>query len=271
MNKFTIIFVVMSLFISVTFLSACNDKYTNVTGKVEIISEKSFQISPGKNLILDAPGADVSISSWDKSEVYFKVTGSVKAREKLDIDYSADDSNVILKIKPKKSFLNWLNNISLSVEVKLPKNFNTDVSTSGGDITLNNVDGNLLLETSGGDIDCNSFTGNLEVSTSGGDITLSGKDSKIDASTSGGDIMLDYSGKNNGISLSTSGGDILVKLPADFSAAMNISTSGGDVMCNLKMNNVEKLDEQEVIADLNEGGDLFSASTSGGDIDVRKK
>ena len=52
---------------------------------------------------------------------------------------------------------------------------------------------------------------------------------------------------------------------------MELSTSGGDVSCNLNLTNVQEKTEDEIIADLNKGGKMFSASTSGGDISVRKK
>ncbi len=52
---------------------------------------------------------------------------------------------------------------------------------------------------------------------------------------------------------------------------MELSTSGGDVSCNLSLNNVTKLSESKIIADLNNGGKEFIAHTSGGDIVVRKK
>jgi len=52
---------------------------------------------------------------------------------------------------------------------------------------------------------------------------------------------------------------------------MELSTSGGDVSCKLKLNNVKEKSDTEIIADLNNGGEKFTASTSGGDISVEKK
>ncbi|GBD88814.1 hypothetical protein BMS3Abin03_02756 [bacterium BMS3Abin03] len=271
MQKINLYTLLIVLFISAVIITACNQNYVVLSNDGKIISEKSFPISPGKTLIVNVAGTDVSINRWNKPEVYIKVLGNENAKEKLDINYRNDDSSVELSIKMKHSFFNWFNGISLAVEIKVPEKFNVNVSTSGGDITLTDVSGEHQLETSGGDINCRGFTGNLKVSTSGGDVSLKGMDSQIDAGTSGGDIVLDYSGENLGINLSTSGGDIDVKLPADFNAAMEISTSGGDVSCNLNMNNIDKNTEDEIIADLNNGGNLFSASTSGGDISVRKK
>ena len=108
-------------------------------------------------------------------------------------------------------------------------------------------------------------------STSGGDINLFCSNAKIEASTSGGDITVEYTGVNQGIELSTSGGDIDVKVPADFNAKADLKTSGGDVDCNLTLNDVKRLSDTEIIANINKGGNPLSASTSGGDVSVYKK
>ncbi|MEB2355681.1 MAG: DUF4097 family beta strand repeat-containing protein, partial [Ignavibacteriales bacterium] len=94
---------------------------------------------------------------------------------------------------------------------------------------------------------------------------------KIDANTSGGDIELEYTGFNQGIELKTSGGDIDIKLPADFNAKAELKTSGGEVDCNLTLNEVKKLSETKIDADINKGGNPLVAITSGGDITVLKR
>ena len=94
---------------------------------------------------------------------------------------------------------------------------------------------------------------------------------KIEANTSGGDIELEYTGVNQGIELKTSGGDIDIKVPADFNAKAELKTSGGDVDCNLILNNVTKLSETKIDANINKGGKPLIAVTSGGDVSVYKE
>lgn len=269
MKKLPILIII--LIITSQFLTACNNHFYGDDGDLGVIKEKRFPISAGKDLNVKVNGGDVTITSWDKSEVYFKISGNDNAKEKLDFNFENNDSYVQLNVESKESFFNWFSNISLRIEIKVPGKFNTNIHTSGGDIKLARVEGNHQLNTSGGDVISKDFTGTMDASTSGGDISLKGSNSSINANTSGGDIELDYSGENMGIDLSTSGGDILVKLPESFDAAMELSTSGGDVSCNLSLNNTTKLSDSKIIADLNNGGEEFVAHTSGGDIDVRKK
>ncbi|HZW38342.1 MAG TPA: DUF4097 family beta strand repeat-containing protein, partial [Ignavibacteriaceae bacterium] len=122
--------------------------------------------------------------------------------------------------------------------------------------------------TSGGDIRINGINGDLIASTSGGNVKIKANDSKIDASTSGGNISLDYYGLNKGIELSTSGGNITITVPKDFNAYTLMSTSGGRISCELPTTKVVKITSSKFEADLGNGGTKFVAKTSGGDIDL---
>jgi hypothetical protein len=259
-------------------------------GDLKVIKERTFPISPGKVLKVDASSGDVLVSTWDKNEVYIKILGNEKAEDKMKFEFNNDNDMVEVIAKREHWLSGWFSSgIRLRFEIKVPIKFNEkvrtsggdvyttntsgnlDISTSGGDIKLENVDGIFDLSTSGGDISGMNFQGNLNASTSGGDINLRGNDSKIKASTSGGDIYLDYKGTNEGISLSTSGGDIQIRLPQDFNASAKMHTSGGEISCELTANNAKKISSTKFEADLNNGGNPLYAETSGGDIDILKK
>jgi DUF4097 and DUF4098 domain-containing protein YvlB len=239
-------------------------------GKTKVIHEKSFSISPGKKLTIRTDTGDIEITPWDKSEVYIKVIGNDRAEDKFSYDFSANSEEVKVEAE-KKGSLSWFSNIRLKFEIKVPANFNIYANTSGGDIKLGGVKGDIVLKTSGGDIWGDRFEGNFDAKTSGGDITLYCNNSKIEANTSGGDIQLEYTGYNKGIELRTSGGDIDVKVPQDFSADVDLGTSGGEVDCNLTLNNVKKLNDSKIIGSINQGGAPLVAHTSGGDVSVNKK
>jgi hypothetical protein len=271
MKRLTLpIAVIVTILVS-NFLTACSLHFNNSSNNLDLIMEKSFPIEEGKDLRVRGQSGDIIVTTWDKAEVYFKILGNEKAKDRFEFNFDSDDSYVELVTESKGTFSNWFGGASLRIEVKIPERFNTMLHTSGGDIKLAGAEGEHQLKTSGGDIDCKDFRGSLNASTSGGDINLNCSNTLVTAHTSGGDIDLDYSGENLGIDLSTSGGDITTRLPSDFNASMEISTSGGDVSCSLTMNNATKLSGHKIIADLNDGGKKFYAHTSGGDIDVMKK
>ncbi len=309
MKKLNIV-LLFTFIIAVTgTLSACHvDVGSDYGGDLETIHEKTFNIQPGKNLRVETSSGDVTVTTWDKSEVYIKVLGNEKARDKVDFSFKNDDDEVSVTAKREGSFFNWFSSgIRMKFEIKVPAEFNSNINTSGGDIMIGGISGNNKLRTSGGDVwvkntdgvlkvttsggeinlDSNSgqmdvstsggnvkareFKGDLSASTSGGDIYLKGSNSKIFAETSGGDITLDYVGINKGIDLETSGGDIKIKLPSDFNASANMHTSGGDIECDLTANRAKRISSSRFEADLNDGGAFLTVKTSGGDISVRKQ
>jgi DUF4097 and DUF4098 domain-containing protein YvlB len=280
-KKTTILFFIFIL--SIVYVNA-------FASELKVLEERTYQISPGKNLKVEASSGDVKVTSWDKNEVYIKILGNSKAEDKVKIDFYNDEDNVEVIAKREHSFFGWFSSgIRLKFEIKVPIKFNEKIKTSGGDVYTKNVSGNLKISTSGGDISIENvsgvfdlstsggdissmnFQGDFEASTSGGDINLRGSDSKINASTSGGDIYLDYKGINKGIELSTSGGDIQIRLPEDFNATANMHTSGGSISCDLTANHAKKISSSRFEADLNNGGDPLYVKTSGGDIDIISK
>jgi Toastrack DUF4097 len=259
------------LFLSTISFAACNGIHISKDSDDQIIKEKTFSISPGKDLIVDASSGDVIVTYWDKSEVYVKIRGNENAMENMDYTIEGNDELIKVVAKKKSSVNSWFSNISLEIEIKVPTEFNVDINTSGGDIKYGGVSGNAKLNTSGGDVWGEKFMGKLNISTSGGNISLIGGDAKIIAETSGGDIKLDYKGENKGIDLSTSGGDIVIKLPEDFKTSIDLSTSGGDVSCTLNMSNIKKSSVSELVGDVNNGGEKLFAHTSGGDITITRR
>ncbi len=265
--------------------------YINLFGRdLKIIEEKTFQISPGKNLNVKSSSGEVLVSSWDKNEVYIKILGNDKAEDKMKFSFYNDENQVEVVAKREGWLSGWFSSgMRLRFEIKVPIKFNVkvktgggsvytenilgnlNVSTSGGSIKFENVNGVFDVSTSGGNISGINFQGDLDASTSGGSLHLIGSDSKIDASTSGGSIYLDYTGINKGIHLKTSGGSIQINLPEDFNASAKMYTSGGRISCDLTANNARKISSTKFEADLNKGGNPLVAETSGGSIRVMKK
>jgi hypothetical protein len=261
----------ISLIISLLAFTACGSMHMHMDDDLELIKKKSFDISEGKNLLVDVPGGDVTVTYWNDESVEVKIFGNENAFDKIEFEINGDSKTVEVIGNKRSSVSSWFSNIQVEVEIKVPAKFNLDINTSGGDIKCGGIEGMLMLNTSGGDIWTDKCSGIINVSTSGGDVILICKNTAIEAETSGGDIELEYSGENMGIDLSTSGGDIDIKLPSDLTASLDLSTSGGDVSCSLTLSNITKSYETSLVGDMNGGGKEIAAHTSGGDITVREK
>jgi DUF4097 and DUF4098 domain-containing protein YvlB len=192
----------------------------------EVLHEKTFKTTPGKNFKLKAYSGDVTITTSDEPEVYVKILGNERAEKKIKFDFDESDNGVtvITSGHDNWNIFNFGRGIKLRFEIRLPRNYNAKVSSSGGDIKLEDLNGKIELGSSGGDIIIKNTNGTAVVSTSGGEVNLVNTTGDLDLKTSGGDIK--SLGFNGNISATTSGGSIELK---GTNGKIDASTSGGDV------------------------------------------
>jgi DUF4097 and DUF4098 domain-containing protein YvlB len=141
-------------------------------------------------------------------------------------------------------YSSWLEEVEFRITV--PPQFDANVATSGGSISVSRLKGEVIAHTSGGSLRFDRIEGPINGSTSGGGISVVGATGKtimhtsgggiriadttgdVDASTSGGSISIDtVSGR---VKAHTSGGSIDAK---EISGAIDASTSGGSVTASL--------------------------------------
>jgi Putative adhesin len=120
----------------------------------------------------------------------------------------------------------WFGNprLRLHYTITVPRRFNVDLKTSGGDVHVGDVEGSVTVASSGGDLNLDNIVGQLTASTSGGNVRLASCRAPAVLRSSGGD--LDLGTVSGATEATTSGGDIRVQR-AD--AKLVVKTSGGDI------------------------------------------
>ncbi len=294
--NFIPLFLIMLLFVKDS--SAGDDE--------KLIANFNVTTSPGKKLKVNAYAGGVKIETWNKNEVQVNVYGNDNAENYFTYSANSDDEGVMVKSVVKSDYSEKKQqNLTTEFRITVPENYNVDVLTGGGGISVANLVGNVSLNTSGGNIKLSkisgsvtsstsggslkyeniignitsstsggnvkiiNFNGNVNVSTSGGNMELEGMNGSVGASTSGGNIKLKYAGKNEGIDLNTSAGNINVRVPEDFDADADLSTSIGNINSDFA-----KVDNETMSAKLkvklNNGGSTLKCVTSAGNISLTK-
>jgi DUF4097 and DUF4098 domain-containing protein YvlB len=253
--------------------------------------ERTFSVSPGGSLVVDADSASVRVSGGNTSQVTVRISArggeEDLASMKLDAVQNGDEVTVTMRRPGKQGWLNWKSwNGEGRIEVTVPQRYRINVhtgggnveltdttgsaklSTSGGDVVARNVIGNVELRTSGGGISADTIRGDVDANTSGGDVRLLQVDGKIKGQTSGGNVHCSLVGINRGISASTSGGNIQLTLPLATTASIEATTSGGDIKSDLPLATKE-LRDGHLKGSINGGGQPIVARTSGGRISLR--
>jgi DUF4097 and DUF4098 domain-containing protein YvlB len=196
-------------------------------------------------------------NSYSKEEIQKMIT------EDYDFSVTASGNKLTAIAKSKKNFRNWNNQLSISYSIYVPVACATQLNTSGGGISISNLNGEQHFYTSGGGLEVKNLSGKIVGRTSGGGITVSDSKDNIDLETSGGGIEASHcSGE---IRLNTSGGSLDLK---DLNGNIRATTSGGSI------------DAEKITGEFNtntSGGNIsltgisgsLEASTSGGNIDVQ--
>jgi DUF4097 and DUF4098 domain-containing protein YvlB len=272
---------------------------------VQLIMKKQFDTKSGGAVKIDAPGADIIMTAWDKESVAFEIFATNDALDDHTFQFDDQSGDIRLKIERSGAFLGRVFkplSYCMRIEVKAPRQSDISLATAGGDIRVSGIEGEGSINTAGGDIhsdrgigilDCSTAGGDIKVrafsgklkcstaggdikaetamgklqaSTAGGDIQLLARSSTISASSIGGDISLDYFGENKGMNLSSTGGDIHIKAPKTLKANLQFSSMGGDVESNIATTRFKKKSMHSLSAEVNGGGPKIECSSTGGDI-----
>jgi len=252
-----------------------------LSAKITRSVEKTFTVQPGGNLKALTEGGDITVKTADANEIRVTAKEIINASsekeadellEKLSLTFEQHGNDLTVESKYEKGisgfhFGNWPP-VQVSLTVTVPKNFNLDLRTSGGDIAVASLSGNVKAHTSGGELKFDRIEGEIDAGTSGGDIDLKEGTARARLTTSGGNIVVDRAGGPTEVS--TSGGDITLNSVAELISA---TTSGGNVKANItgpiKRDTVLSTSGGDVHVKVVKGTAFqLDASTSGGDVDA---
>src|SRR5215467_63568 len=107
------------------------------------------------------PHIEVYINSNNNKELT-KEEIQQRLNDKYTLDVSVANNKVTAIARVKGKMTDWKKALNISFKVFVPKNVSTDLSTSGGSISLNNLSGKLKFSTSGGSLDLDGLSGTVD-------------------------------------------------------------------------------------------------------------
>jgi len=202
--------------------------------------EKEFEVNPGGLLTLDSDRGSVIVETNTENKVLVEVTLKADTRSKdraqeifedFDIDFEQEGDDVFIEADYKYDRNFWgkdRNRLHIEFLVSVPYEYNLDIITGGGSISVDNLKGEVEVSTSGGSLRFEEISGSVHGRTSGGSISLRQCEGFADVKTSGGSINI---GKVKGdVDARTSGGSIDVN---EVMGIIDASTSGGSVTAHI--------------------------------------
>jgi len=266
MKKYLLFFVLAALQFS---LKAQSDKTPFMTKSLSNESIKDVEVeTSGGSIAVSGVTANARVEVYITSNNNKQLTKEeIQQRldEKYNLNISVANNKVTATARLKEKMTDWKKALNISFKIFVPRNVSTDLSTSGGSISLTNLSGNLKFSTSGGSLDLDNVGGNVDGRTSGGSINLENSKDEIELSTSGGSI--DAKNCDGKLRLTTSGGSLDLQ---DLKGDIRATTSGGSIHGS---------DVEGELITHTSGGSIhlsdlscsLETSTSGGNIDVSIK
>ncbi|MDA8528888.1 DUF4097 domain-containing protein [Opitutaceae bacterium] len=249
--------------------------------RIEREFSETFSVNAGGDLVVSTQGGDIEVERGANDAVtvvarvvFPRATSESEADELMEeielvIEETADGVSASSK-RPKKtsSWFNWggSNQVAVHFSVTVPEEYHVNTRTSGGDIEISDLTGEVVARTSGGDIEVGHINGPVDLNTSGGDIKIRHAVGEVKAHTSGDNVRVEDA--EGSVNAGTSGGNIYI---GRVIGQLNASTSGGNVSARLQgpllVDAVLSTSVGEVTAWVDEDiGFHLDARTSGGGV-----
>jgi DUF4097 and DUF4098 domain-containing protein YvlB len=243
-----------------------------VRGDVEDRIQKSFNVASKGTIIIDVDRGSIDIKTADVNKVEVEVIREANAEaifKEHQVNFSQEGNDVRIQSRFKGSdsgFWNRNRRLRVRYVLSVPIQYNADLKTSGGSISLTDLNGKVRARTSGGSLNFGQIQGPVWGRTSGGNITLAGSTGTADVETSGGNLKI---GEVDGpVTAKTSGGSISIKRAKGEVLA---ETSGGSINVEDALGKIQATTSGGAVSarlSHQPNGDCV-LKTSGGGIDVR--
>lgn len=202
---------------------------------LEDIAE-TFPVAPCGTLTIDAALGAIDILGEDSDTVAVRIqrsaqwksdrrAGEILKNFDVQMRHDAPDVKIEAKIKgAQKQRKKAKDRFYIHFDIIVPQRYNVDLKTSGDDISVVNLQGDVNAQTSGARLQLENITGSIDGHTSGGNIELNGFDGDTVLRTSGGNIKV-QTGRGD-VTAKTSGGNLHC---AEVTGAIIGKTTGGNI------------------------------------------
>jgi len=266
--------IIIVIFIVVAIVFGQEPTVKKINGEYSFVTDSkiSVKILPTQlkaNILL----GDVLLRGTDSKEIRF--TEKVLIKKRSEEDAMKLWKKIHTELKEKSQGFELENGLkdqkiryghalkSVKYIVDVPKEISVSLSTTGGDLNIKDINGEIELVTAGGDVILKKLDGKISVKTLGGDINSLNLEGNIDLFSAGGDVEC----KNiiGNTKMKTMGGDIILEV---VKGIVKGKTFGGDISINEFDGNTVKLESYGGDIDVIRINGNVEVETAGGDITI---
>ncbi|MDE0483775.1 MAG: DUF4097 family beta strand repeat-containing protein [Candidatus Poribacteria bacterium] len=217
---------------------------------------RTFDVNSGGLLTIDSEIGNIDVQTVARDKVNVIVTKESRKRldvyqEVLDdfkVTFDQKGSDLSIKGEFERGRDHWrrqLSDLKFSFKVTVPRQYDVDLDTPSGNISVDGVTGKSNAKTSAGNINVNNIVGPVEVYTSAGNLRFGKVKGSILGRSSAGNITL--SNCQGSVDTKTSSGNIIADIATQPQYEWNLQTSSGNIVCVLISNLAAEIDAQTSI------------------------
>ena len=218
----------IELLVRVTILSPVATAPATTQGRDSVI-ERTFAASPGGLLTFDlGAGGGITVRGWDDDRVRVRAVLAGANWRDLEVRIERESNGVRVAARFNPGRHNYYT--SHHFEVMVPRRYDVQVSSSGGEVILSGIEGRFTGSTAGGELNFERLTGSVRLSTGGGKIDVRDADLSGTVSTGGGTVRI--SNVRGGLRGSSGSGPVIYGESADgrsLTGVLNLTKAGGDI------------------------------------------
>lgn len=260
-----------------------------------VVREVTFR--PGGSLEVTTANGSITVSSWDEPKIRIEAEKRINVRSsgisvlgirfrsrrpfrtveeaeryfaELKVDVSGDEDDVEVTTRYPRRIRNV--NVSVSYEIRMPRDAELVLRTSNGKISVADISGNVRLKSSNGRVECEHVRGSIDATTSNGRISMMDVVGSIDAGTSNGSVTIVHSDRlqdSESIVVRTSNGSIRLSLPETSSFDLEARTSNGRISTDFPTTIRGDISKTRISGKVGDGGPEVRLTTSNGSISIQ--
>jgi hypothetical protein len=263
--------------------------------------EEVLPVEPGGTLFVRTSRGTVDVRSHDVDEVRVEAEARGRHADRVQFALEQSGNDVRFEVRSESWLFSFFGVLDVRVRLWVPRRYGLALRTSGGDVRIDGLTGDLGLKTSGGDLTVSRTVGEVELISSGGNVEIEHVDGDVrlrtsggnlslrdiygtvDARSSGGELRLDgvdgavrAKSSGGGISvvflsdpqgdLESSGGPVDVFVREDASFDFDAKSSGGPIQIELALAREQERGPHRISGRAGRGGRKLRLRSSGGGI-----
>lgn len=175
-------------------------------------------------------GGSITITGWGSESVQVSADVSGRSAENVDLKVEEKAGGVLVSTQYLEEHRSQ--STSIHIDVRVPSIYNVEISSMGGGVTIDGVEGTFKGKTMGGELNLSNLKGELQLTTMGGAIRLTNSDVDGRVKTMGGKALVeDVFGD---VKVTSMGGEVTRRRVTrtdggSIGEQVNINTMGGDI------------------------------------------